>query len=88
MAGGKQSEAIKRLVGERYNETSFNNDMERMESPDGIDPVSGIRFIPVQPGDPDRMTSRMTMDRRKIVGATEMGREDMIRALEEVVMPE
>jgi predicted acylesterase/phospholipase RssA len=87
LARGKQSDAIKQLVGERFNETNFNLDMARMESPDGIDPVSGIRFTLVQPNDPDRMVSRMTVDRDRLVDAAEMGKEDMKRALEEVRLP-
>ncbi len=58
-----------------------------MEAEDGIDPVSGIRFTLIQPSDPDRMVSRMTVDRDRLIDATEMGKEDMKRALEEVQVP-
>jgi predicted acylesterase/phospholipase RssA len=87
LARGKQSDAILQLIGSRQNEINFNYDMERMESPDGIDPVTGIRFTLIQPSDPGRMTSRLTVDRDRIIDAAEMGKEDMKRALEEVQIP-
>lgn len=87
LARGKQSKAIMQLIGDRQNETNFNADMDRMESPDGIDPVSGIRFTLIQPRDPDRMVSRMTVDRDRLVDAAKMAKEDMKRALDEVQIP-
>ncbi len=87
LSRGVQSEMIQRLIGERYNETTFNIDMARMEDYDGADPVTGINFTLVQPSDPDRMTSRLTMDRRTVNDAAKMGEEDMKRALEEVKIP-
>lgn len=87
LAGGKQSDAIIQLIANRQNETNFNLDMERMESADGIDPVSGIRFTLIQPSDPSRMVSRMTMDKGRILDAAKMGKEDMRRTLEEVQIP-
>jgi len=87
LSRGVQAEMIQRMIGERYNETTFNIDMARMEDYDGTDPVSGISFTLVQPSDSDSMTSRLTMDKRKVQGAAEMGEEDMKRALDEVMIP-
>lgn len=87
LSKGVQSEMVQRLIGERYNEITFNLDMARMEDYDGVDPVSGIRFTLIQPSDSGRMVSRMTMDRDKVVDAAEMAKEDMKRALEEVKIP-
>ncbi|HEX5456093.1 MAG TPA: patatin-like phospholipase family protein [Candidatus Saccharimonadales bacterium] len=87
LSRGVQSEMVQRLIGERHNEIGFNLDMARMEDYGGVDPVSGVSFTLVQPSDPERMTSRLTMDRDKIVGAAELGREDMLRALDKAVIP-
>jgi predicted patatin/cPLA2 family phospholipase len=81
-----QSDAIKELII-GPGDMKCNEDLDRLESPDGIDPRSGTRITLVQPSNPDLLVGRTTTDRDRIVKCVKMGREDMKRALEEAVVP-
>jgi predicted patatin/cPLA2 family phospholipase len=81
-----QSQAIKELIV-GPGDAKCNEDLDRLESPDGRDPETGVSVTLVQPSNPDLLVGRITTDRDRIVKCVNMGREDMKRALEEAEVP-
>lgn len=84
--GTGQSDAVKELIVGPGDE-KCNQDLDRLESENGVDPQTGISFTLVQPSDPERLVGRTTTDKSRVADCAEMGRRDMEKVLQEALVP-